>query len=60
MKMLEPEDYKEEVIRQIKNQFWRDNILYARERAKTGIEIPFGATLYKLAERKVLTGHMFN
>lgn len=58
--MLEPRDYKEEVIRQIKNQFWRDNILYARERAKTGIEIPFGATLYKLAERKVLTGHMFN
>lgn len=58
--MLEPGDYKEEVIRQIKNQFWRDNILYARERAKTGIEIPFDATLYKLAERKVLTGHMFN
>ena len=58
--MLKPGDYKEEVIRQIKNQFWRDNILYARERTKTGIEIPFGSTLYKLAERKVLTGQMFN
>ena len=58
--MLEPGDYKEEIIQHIKNPFWRDNILYARERAKTGIEIPFGATLYKLAERKVLTGHMFN
>ena len=58
--MLKPGDYKEEVIRRIKNQFWRDNILYARERAKTGIEIPFGATLYKLAESKVLTGQMFN
>ena len=40
--MLEPEDYKEEVIQQIKNQFWRDNILYAKKRAETGIEIPFG------------------
>lgn len=58
--MLKPGDYKEEIIQQIKNPFWRDNILYARERAKTGIEIPFGSTLYKLAERKVLTGQMFN
>ena len=58
--MLKPGDYKEEIIRQIKNQFWRDNILYAKKRAETGIEIPFGSTLYKLAESKVLTGHMFN
>nr|DAV20880.1 MAG TPA: hypothetical protein [Caudoviricetes sp.] len=58
--MLEPEDYKEEVIQQIKNPFWLDNVLYAKKRAETGIEIPFGSTLYKLAERKVLTGQMFN
>lgn len=58
--MLKPGDYKEEVIQRIKNPFWLDNILYAKERAKTGIEIPFGSTLYKLVENKVLTGQMFN
>lgn len=48
--MLKPGDYKEEVIQRIKNQFWLDNILYAKERAETGIEIPFGSTISRVGK----------